>query len=70
MQIKPDFVNAINNEGLCFYNLQQYDSAILYFKKAIATDAGYADAYKMLANTYTATGNTDSAKKYSQIKNK
>jgi tetratricopeptide (TPR) repeat protein len=48
-------------EGLGHFARKEYDKAIAAFQKAIEVDAGFADAYLALAQTYDQQGLLDDA---------
>jgi len=58
------YASAIKNEGLCYYNLKVYDSAILCFKQAVSLGAVYKDTYPFMASAYRALGDSVTAKVY------
>jgi len=50
VQIHPKYVEALNLSGNCCYHMQQYDSAVYYYKKVIDYSPAYINAYtNMLA---------------------
>ena len=67
LNINPHYANALKNEGLCFYNLTQYDSAIVYFRRATAEADNSPEIYGLMAKVWTVKGNADSAAYYKKL---
>ena len=54
----------LNNIGVCYLQLQQYDSAIIVLKTGKTFRPKYNPFYENLALAYKLTNNKDSAKIY------
>ena len=67
LALSPHYTVALKNEGLCFYNMQRYDSALVYFQMARKESDTYPELYGLMANAWNSLGNQDSAKKYSVL---
>ncbi|UCD94755.1 MAG: tetratricopeptide repeat protein [Candidatus Zixiibacteriota bacterium] len=67
----PDEKQAFHLLGLCKYRLRDYDSAVIYFSRALELDPLYKEVYNHLAYTYSAAGNFEMAlgaiDKYAEI---
>ena len=56
LTIDPDHVETLNNIGIIFFQLKEYQKAITYFDKTIKTDPNYFNAKKNLGVTFNAIG--------------
>ncbi len=66
--IRPMYAQAYYNIGLCFNNLKNYDSSVVYLKKALQLDPAFVgQAGEVLAKTYNALNNADSSRKYDSM---
>ena len=61
LEIEPDYVDVINDRGVSYYYLRDYDNAIADFSRAIELNPTYARAYNNLANSYRQLGDYDQA---------
>jgi tetratricopeptide (TPR) repeat protein len=67
LAIDPAQVEKYRNIGLCFIQLAQYDSALLYLKNGASLSANPGIFYPGIASAYQAIGKPDSAEKYSRL---
>jgi tetratricopeptide (TPR) repeat protein len=58
---KEDFKNAYQEMAVCFQQLGQDDSAIVYYEGAIVYDPTNVDAYQAIGNIFYVNGDYDSA---------
>ncbi len=65
--LNPRNTSVIHNLGLCYVNMQRYDSAIYCAYKVLALDPHHIESMKNLANSYNALGQADSSKKYEAL---
>ena len=56
LTIDPDHVKTLNNIGIIFFQLKEYQKAITYFDKTIKIDPNYLDPKKNLGVTFNAIG--------------
>jgi tetratricopeptide (TPR) repeat protein len=67
--IEPQNLLVIQNIAAVSYLNRNYPQAIEYANKALAINANLKKSFGVLADTYTALGNTKEAKKYRQLFN-
>ena len=58
---KEDFKSAYQEMAVCFQQIDQTDSAIVYYQGAIVYDPANVDAYQSIGNIYYMQGNYDDA---------
>ena len=62
--INPHSTDIVNNLGLCYMNMHQFDSGIVYFRKVLAIDPSHEESLKNMARSYKMMGVNDSVQKY------
>lgn len=68
LQTDAGFVAEYRNIGLCYFNMQKFDSAISYFRWGLAAMPEYSTSfYEPIAISFKEMGKLDSAKKYEQL---
>ncbi|WP_452220947.1 tetratricopeptide repeat-containing sensor histidine kinase [Lacinutrix salivirga] len=55
---------TLGNIGNIYYNQQEYDKALIYYKKMLLVNSERPEAYNYIANTYGKTNKLDSATAY------
>lgn len=61
IELRPDYIEALVNRGLIYYNSFRYDEAIADYTAAIAAKPDVAIAFNNRANAYLKTGQKDKA---------
>ncbi|MGA9110295.1 MAG: tetratricopeptide repeat protein, partial [Smithella sp.] len=57
IRLKPNDADAYENRGVVYYKLNQYQTALDDFSKAISLKNNYVDAYKNRGVVYIMQGN-------------
>ena len=66
IQIKPDYLEALNNLGVANKDQNDLDKAIAYFQQALKLKPNYPEALNNLGNCFKAQGKLDEALSYYQ----
>lgn len=61
IELNPEFVEAYNNRGNSYSDLEQYDKALADYNKAIELRPNFASAYNNRGNVYRNLGELDKA---------
>ena len=61
IDLKPDFLEAYNNRGITYHEIQEFDLAIEDYNMVIKIDPNYAGAYNNRGIAYDGKGDFDSA---------
>ena len=61
LKFQPHNADVLNFIGVIYFELRNFDSAILYFKKALQFNPKFADAYFNLGNAFKEIGKRDEA---------
>jgi len=67
IKLKPGDAHPYANIGLCYSNLNMFDSAIVYSKMAISIDPTLGLPYQSLVHIYTTMNKPDSARIYQAV---
>jgi tetratricopeptide (TPR) repeat protein len=61
IELDPNHPAALNNLGIAYFDIEDYESAQQCYRRAIALDPGFAEAYSNLGNTLRTTKHLDEA---------
>ena len=62
MKINPNHVSALNNLGIIFNELKEYQKSKKIYEKILDSDPNYAHAYNNLGSLFKVSGEYQKAK--------